>query len=335
MKNSIINRKEFLTLSGAFIGTAFLSPFLSQAQGKKIDRKTVKFAVTSDVHQDIMHDASDRLNVFFDAARKNKVDFIIELGDFCQAKDENIPFKELWHSYEGEKYNVIGNHDMDAGTKKDYMKFMRMPSRYYSFDKGGVHFIVLDANIVVRDGEYLSADKGRGYGRYIDSEQVEWLKKEVVSTQNRIVIFSHQGLENTVDNGYEIHKIFEEENKRVGFLKVMAALSGHRHTSYLKQINGISYIQINSASNKWVGDKYIHAGRYSKEINDKHPYLKYTLPYKDALYSIVTISKKEIEIKGVKSEFVAPTPEDLNVPLSLKDPLPVPWNDDFTIDIRQ
>lgn len=300
--------------------------------------QTIKFAVTADIHQDIMHDASDRLTVFLDAARENRVDFVIELGDFCQAKDANIPFRNIWDSYEGEKYNVIGNHEMDGNSKADHIKFMGMPSRYYSFDKGDIHFIVLDPNIVVKDGKYIDPyGAGLGYGKLIDPKQIEWLKKELRSTQKRVVIFSHQSLEhvNVVTNGAQIRKIFEDENKRAGYLKVIAAFSGHCHTSYLKEINGISYIQINSASNLWVGGDYIYDGRYSKEIDEKHPWLKYTIPYRDALYSIVTIGKSKIKIKGAKSEFVSPTPDDMKVSNPLKGRPVVSWNEDYTIDIRR
>ena len=70
------------------------------------ETKPVTFAVVSDLHQDIAHDAEERLSTFLRAANDNQVDFIIELGDFCFPKEENKPFLKLWQDYAGEKHMV-------------------------------------------------------------------------------------------------------------------------------------------------------------------------------------------------------------------------------------
>ena len=284
--------------------------------GLSLQAQSVKFAVIADVHQDIMHDAEARLQDFLDAAKKNKVDFIIELGDFCQAIDKNIPFVNLWNSFEGDKYHVLGNHDMDACDKPEHMKFVQMKSKYYSFDKGDFHFIVLDPNNILVDGEYKSPFRSGRYGNQVDPAQLAWLKKDLASTDKKCVVFSHQSFERAeaVLNGDLVRKMFEEENAKAGKTKVVAAFSGHDHTDYQKTINGIAYIQINSASNQWVGDKYKCESRYSEAINKANPYIKYTAPYTKSLYGIVTLKKNKLTMKGTKSDFVSPTPAELNIP---------------------
>ena len=302
-------------------------------------RETISFAVIADVHQDIIHDAPERLKTFFKAAQDNKVDFVIELGDFCFQKDENIPFRDLWNSYEIDKYNVLGNHDMDICTKEEHMTFLGMQARYYSFDKGDYHFIVLDPNNLFIDGKYIPYANGNYYidaskRAYIDPEQIEWLKKDLAATDKQCIIFSHQSLEKSVSNGEQVRKILEEENLRAEEKKVLVAFSGHDHTSYMKTINDIAYIQINSASYQWVGDKYVCTDRYNDSINALRPALKYTVTYKDALYSIVTISDDKIEVKGTNSEFVSPRPQDLGIPNDLGSQPLTPQNKDFFIDIE-
>ena len=284
--------------------------------GLSLQAQSVKFAVIADIHQDIMYDAEVRLQNFLEAAKVNKVDFIIELGDFCQAVDRNIPFVNLWNSFDGGKYHVLGNHEMDVCDKSESMKFYNMRYRYYSFDKGDFRFIVLDPNNILVDGEYKSPFKSGHYGDQIDTEQLDWLKKELASTNKKCVVFSHQSLERpkAVHNSYLVREIFEEENAKVGYAKIIAAFSGHDHTDYQKIINGIAYIQINSASNKWVGDKYKCESRYSDSINKTHPYIKYTIPYSESLYGIVTLKKNSLMMKGKKSDFVSPTPAELNIP---------------------
>lgn len=298
------------------------------------ETKPVTFAVVSDLHQDIAHDAEERLGTFLRAANDNQVDFIIELGDFCMPKEENKPFLKRWQDYAGEKYMLLGNHDMDNCSKEEVMQFIGMNNRYYSFDKGDFHFIVLDPNNIYDGEKYIPYENGNyfGYGEkvsYVDPEQVEWLKKDLQSTDKRCIIFSHQSFECSSQNREEIRKIFEDENLRAGYKKVAVAFSGHDHTNYMKEINGIAYIQINSASNQWVGEKYACPERFSDEINQKRPALKYTLPYKDALYGVVTLTGDGMQLKGVKSEFIAPGPEELGI-TDRPQPL-VPWIEDLQL----
>lgn len=298
------------------------------------ETKPVTFAVVSDLHQDIAHDAEERLGTFLRAANDNQVDFIIELGDFCMPKEENKPFLKRWQDYAGEKYMLLGNHDMDNCSKEEVMQFIGMNNRYYSFDKGDFHFVVLDPNNIYDGEKYIPYENGNyfGYGEkvsYVDPEQVEWLKKDLQSTDKRCIIFSHQSFECSSQNREEIRKIFEDENLRAGYKKVAVAFSGHDHTNYMKEINGIAYIQINSASNQWVGEKYACPERFSDEINQKRPALKYTLPYKDALYGIVTLTGDGMQLKGVKSEFIAPGPEELGI-TDRPQPL-VPWIEDLQL----
>lgn len=220
-----------------------------------------------------MHDGEHRLQVFLEAAAKNKVDFIIELGDFCFAKEANVPFRDLWDKFPGDKYHVLGNHDMDICSKEEYMEFVGMKSRYYSFDKGDFHFIVLDPNNLFVDGKYIPYKNGNFYvdtsqREHLDPEQLEWLKKDLASTDKRCILFSHECFENTVQNRELVRGILEAENERCGFKKVIAAFSGHDHTSYTKEINGITYIQINSASNVCLSGTFQRRDKQAKAVSE-------------------------------------------------------------------
>ena len=304
-----------------------------------LSAQTVRFGVITDIHPDIMHDATARLQDFLKAAKKEKVDFIIELGDFCMVKEKNQPFVDLWNSFEGDKYHVLGNHDMDNETKANYIKFVGAVDRYYSFDKGDYHFIVMDPNNLKDGDKYTPYAHGNFYvdakkRAWVDPEQVAWLKEDLKNTDKRCIIFSHQCFENSVSNREEIRAIFEAENARVGYTKVVAALSGHDHTDYQKEINGIAYIQINSASNQWVGSDYQCDTRYTPAINKAHPSLKYVVPYEKALYAMVTLKKHSLRVKGTKSKFVAPTPRDLKIPKSLYAYPLVPWISDFKFSFK-
>ena len=197
-----------------------------------------------------------------------------------------------------------------------------MPGRYYSFDKGDFHFIVLDGNNLYDGGKFTHYAKANYYvdmkkRAFVDPEQMEWLKNDLAATDKKCVLFSHQSIEQAMNNGYEVRQILEEENKRVGLKKVVLAFGGHNHSNYTKEINGITYMQINSASYVWVGEPTQTEKRYSKEVNEKYPLLRYSMTYDKALYAIVTLTADGADIKGTDAEFIPPTSKDLNMSDSL------------------
>ena len=280
---------------------------------------TLKFAIASDFHAADVPDGKERVATFIETANKEKVDFIIELGDFCRLDSTSQVFRDEWNNFTGDKYHVIGNHDMDRYTPEEYTTGMQMPGRYYSFDKGDFHFIVLDGNNLFDGKEYTHYSKANYYVNpqmraFVDSEQMAWLKKDLESTDKRCVLFSHQSIELFMNNGADVRRILEDENKRAGFKKVVLAFSGHNHSNYTKVINGIAYMQINSASYVWIGKPTQTDKRYPKEVNDKYEgILSKSITYTQPLYAVVTLSDKGATVKGVKAEFMPPTPKDLNL----------------------
>jgi len=272
--------------------------------------RRITFAVGTDIHKDIMHDADQRLQAFIDAAARAKVSFIVDLGDFCQPKKANQGFLDIWNSFNGPRYHVLGNHDMDGGfTRTQTVAFMGMPAQHYSFDAGGWHFVVLDGN----DPDVPPRP---GYASWIGSEQLEWLKADLQETQRPTVLFSHQGLGSSLRNGAEVRAALETINHAAGWTKVVAAFSGHDHLDRHACINGIHYITVNSMSNYWLGEEYACA-RYSNEIDARFPYINYTAPYRDPLFALVTLEPRKITIEGVTSQWVGPSPADLKLPESL------------------
>lgn len=281
--------------------------------------KPVRFAIASDFHAPDIPDGEHRVATFIKAANDEKVDFIIELGDFCRLDSASQVYRDLWNSFPGDKYHVIGNHDMDRYTFEEYTQGMNMPARYYSFDQGDFHFIVLDGNNLFDGKKYTHYARANYYvdakkRAHIDPEQMEWLKKDLAATNKRCILFSHQSIEQALNNGAEVRKILEAENQRAGFKKVVMAFGGHNHSNYSKEINGITYVQINSASYVWIGEPTQTEKRYSKEINDRFGgILKYSMTYTEPLYAIVTLNSKGATLKGTDAEFVPPTPKDLNM----------------------
>lgn len=272
----------------------------------------VRFGVISDVHQDIMHDGEERLSRFIEEMNTVQPDFIIQLGDFCRPYSYNKAFLDIYNDFQGPQYHVIGNHEMDGGFSRDsVLSFWSVQKSYYSFDSGDFHFIVLDGNDF-----NPGPNKSSGYNRFIGADQIEWLKVDLESTENRCILFSHQALRGKfgIDNAQKIRHILEDTNARAGNQKVIASFNGHNHADTVFQINGIYYVEINSSSYDWLGGDYTHQS-YSKEVHEQYPYIQYTAPYEQPVWALVEIgSKGTIRITGKGSNWVGPSPKELGHP---------------------
>ncbi|MEA1951108.1 MAG: metallophosphoesterase, partial [Planctomycetota bacterium] len=153
---------------------------------------SVRFGLISDVHQDIMHDAPERVGEFVEAMEEAKVDFICQLGDFCWPHPRNKLFLEQWNAFRGTQHHVLGNHDMDGGfSREQTVAFYGMPARHYSFDCKGVHFICLDGNDP-------GGKDAKGYPHFIDESQAKWLADDLAKVKYPSVLFSHQPLDHPV-----------------------------------------------------------------------------------------------------------------------------------------
>lgn len=284
----------------------------------KKEVQPVRFAIVSDLHAPDIPDGLERMQAVVEAANRENVDFLIQLGDFIRLDSADIPYRKVWDEFKGEKFHVLGNHDLDRYTKEEYVAGLNMPGRYYSFDKGDFHFIVLDGNNLYDGKEYKPYARANYYvdskmRAFMDPEQMEWLKKDLAATDKRCIIFSHQSIDTSMNNGSEVRSILEEENRRSGFQKVALAFSGHDHSNYTKEINGITYVQINSASYVWIEQPSMTEKRYPQEINERYSLLSRSITYDKALYGIVTLTGEGAEMKGTKGNFMPPTPKEVGL----------------------
>ena len=84
-------------------------------------------------------------------------------------------------------FQVVGNHDLDMDSATDLgstVTFNRhFGPRYYSFDRGMVHYVVLD------DVLWHSA----GYIGYLDDDQLNWLQQDLEGLEpgRVVVVFAH------------------------------------------------------------------------------------------------------------------------------------------------
>ena len=176
---------------------------------------------------------------------------------------------------------------MDRCSKEEVMGFWGMDKNHYSYDMGGFHFVVLDTNYVKSGDEYIDYKNGNYFNGdvpYVPPTDLDWLKRDLETTDAPTILFSHYGFYHGggVKNREQVRSILEQANKEAGFQKVVACFCGHYHLDDVNTVEGIHYVQVNSASYHWVGGEWKWA------------------PYKDVI-SFTTKNSCGLRVMKVKS----------------------------------
>ncbi|GAA0880975.1 hypothetical protein GCM10009119_39450 [Algoriphagus jejuensis] len=295
------SRRDFLKASSV----SLLSLCIPEATLRLFSKKKyLKIGLISDLHVDIIYDGEGRLNSFLAAMKKEAPNALIQMGDFAIPKPENAAMIQAFNDAHFRSFHVLGNHDMDEGfSREQVIQAYGMPTPYYATELDSILLIVLDGN------DPGSPKYKSGYPSYIGPEQQAWLVSELEKAEKPVLIVSHQPIAGiyTMDNSQEIQEILS------GFSsKILLAINGHAHVDQHLLVGGVNYLHINSASYYWVGEKLAHES-LPKNVHEKHPALKFTCPYSEALFALLIIdpASGKITVEGQKSEWIGPSPLDL------------------------
>ncbi len=258
-----MNRRTFLYRTATFtIGTTIL-PWAKASASLDIN---ITFGLTTDSHYADREPAGTRyykqslakMEEFVKVMNQEQVDFVVHLGDF---KDEDAQkdaedtlgylqaLEEKYGQFDGPRYHCVGNHDVDSITKQQFLANIEntgiaKESSYYSFDRQGIHFVVLDANYH-RDGRDQFYKEGANWqDPNIPQVELDWLEKDLANTDHPVIMFCHHPLYEYLDHGNQYHvnnykdvqAIMEESGK------VRAVFQGHVHNEQFETVNGIHYI---------------------------------------------------------------------------------------------
>ncbi len=149
--------------------------------------------------------------------------FSVNVGDLIVGYSEDIELvRKQWDAYlaatktfKQPLFSVVGNHDVSNEKMEHYFIERFGDLRWYSFDYGPAHFIVLDSDVV-------------GQVNKITGEQLEWLKKDLEASRAKRLtfVFLHRPLWR--EGGYgtqwndEIHPLLAKHGATVVF-------AGHEH----------------------------------------------------------------------------------------------------------
>lgn len=277
----------------------------------------VRFGIMADAHIEFMHDGPARVRAFLEACKKKNCNFCVDLGDFCPPGETNAADKaeilSLLKSFPIPFYYVLGNHDTDENKKSDVRTFYGCERQPYSFDCGGVHFVMPDACHFREDTRETEYDHGnyrftQGDVSVLPKEELARLRADLAQAKYPSVLFTHHSLIESrtgIRNPEEFRNAIKDAPHGV-----LLAACGHEHVDRLEKKDGTYYLCINSMSYYWAGEHFEHT-TYGGTIEHAHPMLRMVFPYRDPLFAIVTVTDDTITIEGKSSEIVGCAPEAL------------------------
>ncbi len=249
-----MNRRQFIKTGSVLVtGLTILPSF-------RFSDSPLRFGWVTDIHYAdaeikwgrYFRESDSKLKEAIDLFNEEKVDFVIETGDFKDQKEPPEEEKTLGYlrkiegvlaEFRGPRYHVLGNHDMDSLSKQQFLNEIEntgieKSQSYYYFERNNIRFVVLDAC-------YTSWGRDYDHHNYswkdtnIPNKQVRWLKEVLASSTFPVVVFVHQLLDGKgdlyVNNSKRIRKVMEDSGK------VMAVFQGHKHEGDINEINGILY----------------------------------------------------------------------------------------------
>ncbi len=256
----IRSRREFFHAAGA----ACLLPLVARAASDTPVSK-IRFGLIADVHYADTPDrgrrhyraAREKVRRAVEAMKNERADFFVELGDFKDQDQPAEPARTIEHlrtieaefrRFDGPVHHVLGNHDVDSITKPQFLAEVRnggQPAKatWYSFDAGGAHFIVLDADFIA-DGSPYEPGRFTWEDSNIPAAELEWLRADLAAAQGPAFVFVHQRLDTTgalaVKNAAAVREALEKSGR------VLAVFQGHDHPGAFQRIRQIPYYTLTS-----------------------------------------------------------------------------------------
>jgi alkaline phosphatase len=227
--------------------------FLMSGAGAAAAPAAVRFGIFADTHHAVKPPARDRyyrdsMAKLRDAVayfKRERMNFVVELGDFIDeaptvdAEAEYLrDVDAVVQNFNGDRHHVLGNHCVWTLNKPEFLGITKQERSYYSFDRGGLHFIVLDACFTAAGVPY-----GRKNFDWKDAEIPEaerkWLAHDLAASNTKTIVFVHQRLDvgppYGIASGAAVRKILEQSGK------VAAVFQGHHHRNEHNEIGGIHY----------------------------------------------------------------------------------------------
>ena len=190
------------------------------------------------------------------------VDLIVNVGDAIDLL-ENDPIspadhlggvREIVERCGVPHHLVLGNHDVACLSKPDLLARSGAAGKAptCSFNRGGVHFVVLDTNRFEDGSDYAPDNMPEDWGdSWLGDAQLAWLADDLAAAGKKpTIIFSHAELgERITADGEDPHVAKDAAAARViieSAPNVRAVIAGHNHAGRFAEFGGIPHITLSA-----------------------------------------------------------------------------------------
>lgn len=258
---------------GLLLIILILLQFGSSCKRKDINTN-FSVAFLTDIHLQPEKHAAEGLTAALDSVNILKPDFIITGGDMImdalgQSYGRADSLYNLYEKVIGRTeipvYNTMGNHEIygiyrRSGADPDHPEYgekmfeKRLGKSYYAFTHKGWKFFIINSVEDTKRNRYIG---------WIDPAQIEWIKKELLSTDKNmpLVISTHipfitaytqryEGSTMSNDSGLVVSNSKEVLSLFAGY-NLKLVLQGHLHTVEDISIDGIHFITGGAVSASW------------------------------------------------------------------------------------
>ena len=166
--------------------------------------------------------------------------FVVGVGDFVTKGDSRSDWR-TFADITGKMrqtvpfYPAKGNHDVERKGRGLYDKYLKVPTntgqmRYYSFDRGDSHFVVLDTNGSLAPG----------------GEQYRWLQADLKAAEgksrHRFVVLHHPLYSLVPLRKAETDARRQQLLPLLKEFKVCAVFTGHDHCFFFTRRDGVAHV---------------------------------------------------------------------------------------------
>lgn len=269
----------------------------------------MKLAVVNDIHigkclehngkiRASSHLIEDMLPGFFQKIiEQHSPDALINLGDLIRSEERESDlqkYRRLIANFLSIKLPVIhllGNHEL----KKMHLKDIESAWNEQGFNQKSYGSIDINDFTLIWLG--LELDPNDHRLRFLPSDQMDWLKKQLAEVNRPTVIFTHCPIDDHDVNGNFFYEACDKRNKTTLFLEnqeeirkiisssgsVIAVLQAHLHYFHMKKIDAIPYITCPAMGDNICG----------MNIEDNVP----------EIYTILSFEKNRITAKAFSQKY--------------------------------
>lgn len=242
--------------------------------------RIMKFAILNDMHigpldsgfakgvqRKLIHRSEELIKSFVKDMNNNvKPEFVVVLGDLIEdVNNKEIDLESFKKAANLLKpltmpYHVlVGNHDVRTISQQEIARLFNYDKMYYSFDSDDFHLVALSFEMTGEHTTDLTDIRAE-----VPVKQIDWLKKDLASSDKPTIVFIHYGLAEddmkgnfwfegeikhaVINNRIAVRDILEESDK------VKAVFSAHQHWNRMNIHNKTPYFTVTSLVENFNND---------------------------------------------------------------------------------